>query len=73
LETLDVYIAQRLEGLDETEVDRLAREGKLPKVRRAVELIDRFESLGISRSRCQYYFKKVFASIRYFEKVYSYF
>ena len=47
LEALDVYIAQRLEGLDETEVDKLAREGKLPKVRRAVELIDKFESLKL--------------------------
>ena len=45
LEALNVYVAQRLKGMDISEVDRLAREGKLPKVERAVELIDKFESL----------------------------
>jgi len=45
LEALNVYVAQRLKGMDVSEVDRLAREGKLPKVERAVELIDKFESL----------------------------
>ena len=45
LEALNVYAAQRLKGMSESEVDRLAREGKLPKVERAVELIDKFESL----------------------------
>ena len=44
LEALNVYAAQRLKGMSESEVDRLARERKLPKVGRAVELIDRFES-----------------------------
>ena len=48
LEALNVYAAQRLKGMSEYEVDRLAREGKLPKVERAIELIDRFESLGSS-------------------------
>jgi len=48
LEALNVYVAQRLKGMDVSEVDRLAREGKLPKVERAIELIDRFESLGSS-------------------------
>lgn len=45
LEALNTYIAQRLKGMDVSEVDRLAREGRLPKVERAVELIDKFESL----------------------------
>jgi len=45
LGALNVYVAQRLKGMDVSEVDRLAREGKLPKVGRAVELIDKFESL----------------------------
>ena len=45
LEALNVYVAQRLKGMDVSEVDRLAREGRLPKVERAVELIDKFESL----------------------------
>jgi len=45
LEALNVYVAKRLKGMDVSEVDRLAREGKLPKVERAVELIDKFESL----------------------------
>ena len=48
LEALNVYVAQRLKGMDVSEVDRLAREGKIPKVERAIELIDRFESLGSS-------------------------
>ena len=45
LEALDVYVAQRLKGMDVSEVDKLAREGRLPKVERAVKLIDKFESL----------------------------
>ena len=45
LEALNTYIAQRLKGMDVSEVDRLAREGRLPKVERAIELIDKFESL----------------------------
>ena len=45
LEALNVYVAQRLKGMDVSEIDRLAREGRLPKVERAVELIDKFESL----------------------------
>ena len=45
LEALNIYAAQRLKGMSESEVDKLAREGKLPKVERAVELIDKFESL----------------------------
>ena len=45
LEALNVYVAQRLKGMDVSEVDRLAREGRLPKVERAVKLIDKFESL----------------------------
>ena len=45
LEALNVYVAQRLKGMDVSEVDRLAREGRLPKVERAIELIDKFESL----------------------------
>ena len=45
LEALNVYAAQRLKGMDVSEVDRLAREGRLPKVERAVKLIDKFESL----------------------------
>jgi len=48
LEALNTYVAQRLKGMDVSEVDRLAREGKIPKVERAIELIDRFESLGSS-------------------------
>ena len=48
LEALNTYVAQRLKGMDVSEVDRLAREGKIPKVERAIELVDRFESLGSS-------------------------
>jgi len=33
LEALNTYIAQRLKGMDVSEVDRLACEGKLPKAR----------------------------------------
>ena len=49
--TLKIFVDSNLHerddlvGMSESEVDRLACEGKLPKVGRAVELIDKFESL----------------------------